>query len=142
MARAPYVLGVTAAATAALVAFHPHSAAITTTVPTAGSTASSTTSTSTSTNGNKTFDGAVESNQYGNVQVRITVAGGKIVDVSAEQLPQGDPRSAQISSYAAPQLRQEALTAQSASINTVSGASYTSAGYQASLQSAIAKANV
>ncbi|MDX6639665.1 MAG: hypothetical protein QOF12_676 [Solirubrobacteraceae bacterium] len=140
MARAPYVLGVTAAATAALVAFHPHSAAITTTVPTAGSTASSTTSTSTK--GNKTFDGAVESNQYGNVQVRITVAGGKIVDVSAEQLPQGDPRSAQISSYAEPQLRQEALTAQSASINTVSGASYTSAGYQASLQSAIAKANL
>jgi uncharacterized protein with FMN-binding domain len=140
MARAPYVLGVTAAATAALVAFHPHSAAITTTVPTAGSTASSTTSTSTK--GNKTFDGAVESNQYGNVQVRITVAGGKIVDVSAEQLPQGDPRTAQISSYAAPQLRQEALTAQSASINTVSGASYTSAGYQASLQSAIAKANL
>lgn len=142
MARAPYVLGVTAAATVALVAFHPHSAAITTAVPTVGSTASSTTSKSMSTSGKKTVDGAVESNRYGNVQVRVSVANGKIVDVSALQLPQGDPRSAQISSYAEPQLRQEALTAQSASINTVSGASYTSAGYQASLQSAIAKANV
>jgi uncharacterized protein with FMN-binding domain len=136
MARAPYVLGVTAAATAALVAFHPQRA----TTPITASAAPA--STRSSTKSGTTVDGAVESNQYGNVQVRITVTGGKIVDVSAVQLPQGDPRSAQISSYAAPQLRQEALTAQSASINTVSGASYTSAGYQASLQSAIAKANL
>jgi uncharacterized protein with FMN-binding domain len=138
MARAPYVLGVTAAATAALVAFHPQRAAI----PVTASTTPAPASSGSSTKSGKTVDGAVESNQYGNVQVRVTVANGKIVDVSALQLPQGDPRSAQISSYAEPQLRQEALTAQSASINTVSGASYTSAGYQASLQSAIAKANV
>jgi len=58
--------------------------------------------------------------------------------VSALSLPQGG-RSSDISRYAAPQLRREALSAQSAHIDTVSGASYTSAGYAMSLQSALDK---
>jgi uncharacterized protein with FMN-binding domain len=76
---------------------------------------------------------------YGVVQVRVTFAGTRIADISAMSLPQGG-RSTDISSYAAPQLRREALSAQSARIDSVSGASYTSAGYAESLQSALDKA--
>ena len=73
---------------------------------------------------------------YGTVQVKVTFTGSKITDITPMSLPQGG-RSGDISGYAAPQLRREALTAQSAHIDTVSGASYTSAGYAMSLQSAI-----
>lgn len=75
---------------------------------------------------------------YGTVQVRVRLHGTRITDVSALSLPQGG-RSSDISRYAAPQLRREALRAQSAHIDTVSGASYTSAGYAMSLQSALDK---
>lgn len=75
---------------------------------------------------------------YGVVQVRVTMVGSHITDVTPLSLPQGG-RSSDISSYAAPQLRKEALAAQSANIDTVSGASYTSAGYARSLQSALDK---
>lgn len=77
---------------------------------------------------------------YGVVQVQVTFVGNHITDVSALSLPQGG-RSGDISSFAAPQLRREALSAQNAQIDTVSGASYTSAGYAESLQSALDKAN-
>ena len=73
---------------------------------------------------------------YGTVQVKVTFTGSKITDITPMSLPEGG-RSGDISGYAAPQLRREALTAQSAHIDTVSGASYTSAGYAMSLQSAI-----
>jgi uncharacterized protein with FMN-binding domain len=76
---------------------------------------------------------------YGIVQVRVTLVGNRITDITALSLPQGG-RSSDISSYAAPQLRKEALAAQSARIDAVSGASYTSAGYARSLQSALDKA--
>lgn len=75
---------------------------------------------------------------YGVVQVRVTLVGNHLADVSPVSLPQGG-RSGDISSYAAPQLRREALNTQSAQIDTVSGASYTSAGYAESLQSALDK---
>ena len=75
-------------------------------------------------------------NQYGDVQVRVTAAGGRITQVAA-RLPSGDGRSQQISSFAGPQLAQQALTAQSAKIDGVSGATYTSDSYKTSLQSAI-----
>lgn len=75
---------------------------------------------------------------YGVVQVRITMVGKRMVDVTALSLPQGG-RSSDISSYAGPKLRQEALAAQSANIDAVSGASYTSSGYAKSLQSALDK---
>jgi uncharacterized protein with FMN-binding domain len=76
------------------------------------------------------------------MQVEIVVSNGKITDVKALQLTNQDPRSVQISGAAAPVLRQEALSAQSAKIDTVSGATYTSDGYLGSLQSAIDKANL
>jgi uncharacterized protein with FMN-binding domain len=78
-------------------------------------------------------------NGYGNVQVKVTVSGGQITNISAVQLPNGDPRSAQISSYAAPTLVQQAMAAQSANINGVSGATYTSQAFAQSLQSALSQ---
>lgn len=75
---------------------------------------------------------------YGVVQVRVTLTGKRITDITAISLPQGG-RSGDISSYAEPLLRQEGLTKQSARIDSVSGASYTSAGYAQSLQSALDK---
>ena len=66
----------------------------------------------------------------------MTFAGTRITDITPLSLPEGG-RSGDISQYAAPQLRTEALNAQSAQIDSVSGASYTSAGYAMSLQSAI-----
>jgi FMN-binding protein len=76
---------------------------------------------------------------YGLVQVKVTLAGTRVTDVTPMSLPEGG-RSGDISQYAAPQLRREALSAQSAKIDTVSGASYTSAGYAMSLQSALDQA--
>ena len=76
---------------------------------------------------------------YGIVQVRVTVRGSTILDVTAVSLPEGG-HSGDISAMAEPQLRREAISAQSAHINAVSGATYTSAGYAKSLQSALDKA--
>ncbi|GGS30401.1 FMN-binding protein [Streptomyces humidus] len=75
--------------------------------------------------------------RYGPVQVRVTLTNGKITDVSAVEYPQDNPRDQQINSYAVPELTRETLTAQSADIDTVSGATYTSDGYRRSLQSAL-----
>ena len=89
-----------------------------------------------------TYTGAAVSTRYGDVQVEVTVAGGKLTEVTALQLTDDDPRSSMISAQAAPVLRQEALTAQSAQIDTVSGATYTSDGYIQSLQSALDQAGM
>jgi uncharacterized protein with FMN-binding domain len=75
--------------------------------------------------------------QFGPVQVQITVRAGKIVAAEAISYPQGSGRDREINSYAIPVLGQEAVTAQSAHIDTVSGATYTSQGYVESLQAAI-----
>jgi uncharacterized protein with FMN-binding domain len=75
--------------------------------------------------------------QFGVVQVQVTLENGKITDVVALQAPRDDRHSAQITSYATPQLRSEALAAQSAQINSISGATYTSEAYAQSLQSAL-----
>ncbi|MPY60404.1 FMN-binding protein [Streptomyces spongiae] len=89
---------------------------------------------------NGTMTGAVEQTEYGPVQVRITVSGGKITKSEAVQKPEGG-RSTQISNDAIPKLDQAAVTAGSADIDAVSGATYTSAGYKKSLQSALDKAS-
>lgn len=88
-----------------------------------------------------TFAGPVVSEPFGRVQVQISVQGGKVVDIVALALP-GGGYSGQVSAYAAPQLRAEALSAQSAQINTVSGATYTSNAYRQSLQGALDAAHV
>lgn len=87
-----------------------------------------------------TYTGTTAVTRFGNVQVQVTIAGGKISDVTALQLTDQDGRSVQISAQAAPLLQQEALAAQSATIDTVSGATYTSEGYIQSLQSALDQA--
>ena len=89
-----------------------------------------------------TFAGDTTQTQYGPVQVQVTVANGKITDVTALQLTDQGGRSVQISQEAAPILRQEALQTQSAQIQSVSGATFTSEGYTTSLQSAIDKAGL
>ncbi|MGW0226732.1 FMN-binding protein [Actinopolymorpha singaporensis] len=77
---------------------------------------------------------------YGPVQVQVTLVGHRITDVTALQLPGGNQRSSEIAGFSAPELRKEALSAQSAHIDSVSGATYTSEGYRTSLQSALDKA--
>jgi uncharacterized protein with FMN-binding domain len=87
--------------------------------------------------GATSVDGALVQTEQGPVQVRITVAGRTITDVTAVVYPDSDQRHRQVSSYALPLLRQSALAAQSADIDTVSGATATSEGYRKSLQAAI-----
>ncbi|KOU74452.1 FMN-binding protein, partial [Streptomyces sp. MMG1533] len=84
--------------------------------------------------------GDASQTQYGAVQVRLTVANGKITKAETVQAPKGG-QSDQITANAVPKLNQATVAAQSAEIDAVSGATYTSAGYKKSLQSAIDKAN-
>ena len=88
-----------------------------------------------------TINGAVTDTMYGPVQVQVTVQitarGSRIVSAHAIAYPQGGGRDQQINSVAIPQLDQETLQVQSAQIDTVSGATYTSDGYRRSLQSAL-----
>lgn len=89
-------------------------------------------------------NGASVRNRYGNVQVQATFAAdGTLSNVDVIEAPSRDGQSVQINNYAVPRLNSEALTAQSANVHTVSGATYTSIGYEQSLQSAIdvARAN-
>ncbi|WCH95714.1 FMN-binding protein [Streptomyces moderatus] len=87
----------------------------------------------------KTVTGSVAQTQYGAVQVRITVSGGKITQAETVQAPKGG-QSDRITANAVPKLNQAAVTAGSADIDAVSGATYTSAGYKESLQSALDQA--
>ncbi len=84
-----------------------------------------------------TATGSVISTRFGDVQVEVTISGGTIADVTALRLPSRDGRSQRIASIAEPILREEALAAQSAQIDLLSGATYTSEAYAESLQSAL-----
>ena len=137
MRRSPIVLAATVVGTAGVMAFHPHTPAV---QPAAATTPTTATTTPAKTaSGARTATGAAVDTQYGAAQVRVTVKGGKITDIEALQLQGNDPRSLQISSSAEPILKQEALAKQSADIDAVSGASFTSASYTQSLQSALDK---
>ncbi|MCZ7436328.1 FMN-binding protein [Micromonospora sp. WMMC241] len=94
------------------------------------------------TGGSGTATGSVAQTRWGPVQVRITVSAGKITDATAVQVPDGNRRDQEINDYAVPILRQEALAAQGAEIDSVSGATVTSDGYRESLQSAIDAAHL
>ncbi|MFF2031737.1 FMN-binding protein [Arthrobacter sp. NPDC058192] len=89
-----------------------------------------------------TYDGAVVQTRFGSVQVQITVQAGKITDVTALQLTDAERKSVQISNRAAPLLRDEVLSAQSADVQTISGATVTSDAYLNSLQAALDAANL
>lgn len=91
--------------------------------------------------GTKSALGDVADTRWGPVQIKVTSSGGKIVDVQAVQYPDGNSRDAEINSQALPMLRSEALKAQSAQIDMISGATVTSEGYLQSLQSALDKLN-
>jgi uncharacterized protein with FMN-binding domain len=108
--------------------------------PASGPPGPASTTTSTSSSGQKTITGNVFSNRYGAVQVAVVVNGNRIVNVNALQMPHDRSRSADISSQAAPLLHDEVLQAQSAQIDTIGGATYTSESYAQSLQSALDKA--
>ena len=105
-----------------------------------GSTGSSRTG-QTATGASAQFVGPLAPDPYGDVQVQITVQAGKIVEVVAVAMPVGG-HSGRISNFVAPILRTQALTAQSANIDGVSGATYTSRAYTASLQGALDKAGL
>lgn len=111
----------------------------TATTPTPGATTSAGTAASASLK-DGTFTGSTQSERFGQVQVRITVAGGKITDVATPILVGNEGRSTQINNRAAPMLRTEVLASQSAQVSTVGGATYTSDAYLTSLQSAIDQA--
>lgn len=84
-----------------------------------------------------TFKGTSIGTRFGSVQVQVTIVKGAITDVSALQLTDRDNRSVSISNRAAPVLRSEVLAAQSANVQTIGGATYTSEGYLSSLQAAL-----
>lgn len=90
----------------------------------------------------RTVLGTAVQTPYGVVQVKITLSGSKITDAGFAQLTADDRRSADINGQAAPILLQQTLSTQSAQIDGVSGASYTSQGYEQSLQSALDRAGV
>ena len=158
MRRSPIVLAATIAGTAGVLAFHAHDAGDperdrrvdgvkddsdrlghviehgsgSGTGSGSGSSGSSTTVSGTAT-------GDAVDTRYGSAQVRVTVKNGKIVAVDPLQLQSNDPHSQQISSSAAPILQQEVLAKQTADVDAVSGATFTSASYTQSVQSALDK---
>lgn len=112
------------------------------TTSTSSPVAGSTTPPSSAVSKSGTIVGATETTQFGDVQVEIVVTAGKITDVKALHLTDQGGRSVQISNRAAPILRSEVLASQSAHVNSVSGATYTTAGYLSSVQSALDKAGL
>jgi uncharacterized protein with FMN-binding domain len=85
------------------------------------------------------YAGTAEYTKWGDIQVQVTVQSGRVVSVPEIKAP-GDGKSVRINAYAQPILEAEAIAAQSAHINAVSGATFTSATYTASLQAALDKA--
>lgn len=104
---------------------------------TAASVGSSTTST-TYTDG--TYKGSVEDAYYGNVQVAATISGGKLTDVTFLQYPNTHSDSVMINRQAMPYLQQEAIQAQSANVQVISGATFTSQAFIQSLTNALSSA--
>lgn len=103
-----------------------------------GTGAAAAASSTTNTDGTTTVVGSADSNRWGVVQVAAVFGSdGSLTAVNVLQTPDGEGKSVEINSYATPTLTSEALSAQSAKINTVSGATYTSESYARSLQAAI-----
>ena len=160
MKRAPIVLTGTALGLGAVLGYHTESthstvvsaAAGSATTQTRSAASSSTASTSTATTttsattssaspsaNTRTATGEDVSSRYGDVQVKVTMSGSHITAISVVSLNVTDPRSDSIDQVAIPDLRQQAISAQSAKIDGVAGASYTSQAYEQSLQSALDK---
>jgi uncharacterized protein with FMN-binding domain len=86
--------------------------------------------------------GQVVQTQWGPVQVKLTIAGGSITKVTVLQYPHGNSRDVELANYSLPVLIRETIADQSAHIDMVSGATYTSTGYIQSLQSALDRAHL
>jgi uncharacterized protein with FMN-binding domain len=160
MRRAILALGSTIAGIAVLLSFKTHSTAAVSTPVAAPSTPSGTGSSAPAAGAadavggggksgksgpararrHRTVTGQVAETARGPMQVELTLAGQRITKVTMLQQTNDGPLSNQIDSTAIPQLINETLTAQSAHIDAVSGATYTSEGYLQSLQSALDKA--
>ena len=171
MRRAILTLGSTAAGLAALLSFKTHTSAADVADPAASPTASTATGAPTphitptmkpkarasmaaspkatmsagagsgGSTATRTITGAVETTMYGPMQVKVTLDGSKITNVSVVQETNDGQESQQIDSFSIPKLTAETLAAQSARIDTVSGATQTSTGYIGSLQSALDQAS-
>jgi uncharacterized protein with FMN-binding domain len=107
-----------------------------------GSSSSSSSTPSASSSGTKSYSGDVAQTRWGPVEVKITVTAGKITKVDVLQYPSGNPKDQEINDYALPILVQDTLSAQSAKIDMISGATVTSDGYVQSLQSALDAAGI
>jgi uncharacterized protein with FMN-binding domain len=163
MRRAPIGLTATIAGTAAVLLYKPIAASSvtasassdtgssTTSSSGTGSSAGSSSSASTPSSSasassgsgssvNAVVTGSAVSTRFGTTEVKVTIKNGKITEVTAVELNNADPRSYQISETAAPMLREEVLSKQTAAVDAVSGATYTSLSYEASLQAALDKA--
>ncbi|MFJ8439078.1 FMN-binding protein [Kitasatospora griseola] len=150
MRRAVITASATAAGVVLLLSLKPHdpsTAAAISSSPVAGGSKSSAgptpapSASSTAASGvTRTVTGSAINTRYGPVQVRVTLDGSAISKIDVIQYPDRDRRDQEINSYAVPELNQEAMAAQSAHIDVVSGATYTSDGYTRSLQSALDQA--
>ncbi|WP_151083774.1 FMN-binding protein [Nocardioides cynanchi] len=89
-----------------------------------------------------TVTGATAQTRWGPVQIRLTIAAGKITKVGILQYPSSNSLDLQIANYAFPRLIQQTISTQGAHVDMVSGATYTSTGYLQSLQSALDQANL
>jgi uncharacterized protein with FMN-binding domain len=127
-----------------LLSFKTHSTVAVATPPAAVSSVgtASSSSGSSSRHAAKTYTGSAADTQYGPVEVKITVKNGRVIVATAVQYPNSSPRDSQINAAAIPALNSEATAASSASIDMVSGATYTSQGYISSLQSALDQAGL
>jgi uncharacterized protein with FMN-binding domain len=87
-----------------------------------------------------TYTGPVENAFYGNIQVAVTISGGMITAVNVPIFPNAPGHTTDVTNSTIPALKQEALTAQSANVNVVSGATQDSEAFQQSLSAALAQA--
>jgi uncharacterized protein with FMN-binding domain len=127
---------------AALPSSAPAATATTATATSAGNTAATRTPSAppapgSGTTADGTYSGQTVRTRYGTVQVNAVIAGGQLTDVVAVKLTDNGRQSVAISNQAAPMLRQEVLSAQSARVSNIGGATYTTQGYLTSLQSAL-----
>jgi uncharacterized protein with FMN-binding domain len=89
---------------------------------------------------NGTYTGTAQDAIFGSVQVAAVIQGGQLSNVNILQYPNDSGHSRQVSNSSLPQLVQEAIQAQNANVNIVSGATQTSEAFQQSLASALAQA--
>jgi uncharacterized protein with FMN-binding domain len=97
-------------------------------------------STSSKTYKDGTYTGSVADAYYGNVQVSVTITGGKITDVKFLQYPNTHSTSVYINQQVMPYLQQEAIKAQDSNVQIISGATFTSQAFIQSLSSALSQA--